>query len=149
MIHSKRMQSKLPNVGTTIFATMSALAKKYNAINLAQGFPDFDGSDYLKGRVCHHINNGANQYAPMTGVAELNLAIVKKIKRVYGVSRSPTDEVTVTSGATEALFAAIHAVIGKGDEAIVFDPAYDSYDPAIDLAGGVCTMKSITSLCSG
>lgn len=134
----QNLKSKLPDVGTTIFATMSALAAKYDAINLAQGFPDFDGDDYLKQRVCHHINQGANQYAPMSGVPALNNAIATKIKYCYGQDISPTEEITVTSGATEALFAAIHAVIHKGDEAIVFDPAYDSYDPAIRLAGGKC-----------
>ena len=117
---------------------MSALATKYNAYNLAQGFPDFDGNDYLKERVNHHINNGANQYAPMTGVPALNKAIAQKIKYCYNQNVSATDEITVTSGATEGIFAAIHAVIKAGDEAIVFDPCYDSYDPAIILAGGTC-----------
>jgi len=138
------IDSKLPHVGTTIFATMSALATKYNAINLAQGFPDFDGDDYLKKRVCHYINNGANQYAPMSGVAELNEAIAEKIQLCYGEKISAATELTVTSGATEGLFAAIHAVISEGDEAIVFDPAYDSYDPAIDLAGGKCVHIPLT-----
>ena len=117
---------------------MSALAIKHNAYNLAQGFPDFDGDDYLKERVNHYINTGANQYAPMTGVPVLNQAIADKIKYCYDEEVSPTDEITVTSGATEGLFAAIHAVVKAGDEAIVFDPCYDSYDPAIELAGGTC-----------
>ena len=140
----KNLSSKLPDVGTTIFATMTALANKHNAINLAQGFPDFDGDDYLKNRVCHYINNGANQYAPMSGVPDLNDAIALKIKRCYGEIKSATEEITVTSGATEALFAAIHAVIREGDEAIVFDPAYDSYDPAIELAAGKCIHIPLT-----
>ncbi|PCJ49747.1 MAG: aminotransferase [Gammaproteobacteria bacterium] len=138
------IESKLPQVGTTIFATMSALAIKHNAINLAQGFPDFDGSAYLKERVCHYINNGANQYAPMPGVPVLNQAIADKIHLCYGTDVSPTEEITVTSGATQGLFAAIHAVIRLDDEAIVFDPAYDSYDPAIELAGGKCVHIPLT-----
>jgi len=130
------LSSKLPDVGTTIFATMSAHATKHGAINLAQGFPDFDGDGYLKERVCHYINNGHNQYAPMPGVPALNKAIAGKIKYCYDTEVCPETEVTVMSGATQGLFAAIHAVIREGDEAIVFDPAYDSYDPAIRLAGG-------------
>ena len=133
----KHLSSKLPEVGTTIFATMSALAAKYQAINLAQGFPDFDGDDYLKERVCHYINSGVNQYAPMPGVPVLTQAIAEKINQCYQQNISATEEITVTSGATEGIFAAIHAVIRRGDEAIVFDPAYDSYAPAIKLAGGI------------
>ncbi len=132
----KNLTSKLPNVGTTIFTTMSTLANKHNAINLAQGFPDFDTNEYLKERVCHYINTGVNQYAPMTGVPALNQAIAVKIKRHYQFDVSPESEITVTSGATEALFAAIQAVTRKGDEVILFDPAYDSYAPAVELAGG-------------
>ena len=140
----KNIESKLPQVGTTIFATMSALAVKHDAINLAQGFPDFDGSDYLKERVSHYINNGANQYAPMPGVPVLNQAIADKIRLCYGTEVSASEEITVVSGATQGLFAAIHAVIRTGDEAIVFDPAYDSYDPAIELAGGKCVHIPLT-----
>jgi len=132
------LTSKLPDVGTTIFTIMTAQAVKHNAINLAQGFPDFDVDDYLKDRVCHYINSGANQYAPMSGVPVLNQAISEKVEQYYQRSVSAESEITVTSGATEALFAAIHAVVRKGDEVIVFDPAYDSYDPAVELAGGKC-----------
>lgn len=127
--------SKLPDVGTTIFTTMSQLAVENKAINLSQGFPDFDGPDYLRQRVSHYIEQGLNQYAPMTGWPALRLQIAEKTRLCYGREVDADSEVTVTSGATEALFAAIHAVVKAGDEVIIFDPAYDSYDPAIRLAG--------------
>ncbi len=130
-------ESKLPDVGTTIFTTMSQLAAEHNAINLSQGFPDFDGHNYLRQRVAHYINQGLNQYAPMSGLPALREQIAAKTQHCYGRRVDPDSEVTVTSGATEALFAAIHAVVRAGDEVIVFDPAYDSYDPAVQLAGGV------------
>ena len=128
--------SKLPQVGTTIFSVMSQLANDAGAINLSQGFPDFDGPEYLRKRVAHYIENGANQYAPMTGIPALRTAIADKVERIYGRVTCAESEVTVTSGATEALFAAIAAVVQAGDEVIVFDPAYDSYEPAIQLNGG-------------
>jgi methionine aminotransferase len=128
--------SKLPQVGTTIFSVMSQLANDAGAINLSQGFPDFDGPEYLRKRVAHYIENGANQYAPMTGIPALRTAIADKVERIYGRVTCAESEVTVTSGATEALFAAIAAVVQTGDEVIVFDPAYDSYEPAIQLNGG-------------
>ncbi|MBP0048604.1 pyridoxal phosphate-dependent aminotransferase [Marinobacterium sp. AK62] len=129
-------ETKLPGVGTTIFAQMSALAQAHQAINLSQGFPDFDGPEALLSRVDHHIRAGANQYAPMNGVPALCEAIGVKVERCYGRRVEVADEVTVTAGATEALFAAIAAVVRPGDEVILFDPAYDSYDPAITLNGG-------------
>lgn len=129
-------ETKLPGVGTTIFAQMSALAQAHQAINLSQGFPDFDGPEALLARVDHHIRAGANQYAPMNGVPALTAAIAAKVERCYGRPVDAASEVTVTSGATEALFAAIAAVVRPGDEVIVFDPAYDSYDPAVSLNGG-------------
>lgn len=129
-------ETKLPRVGTTIFTQMSALAQAHQAINLSQGFPDFDGPEALLARVDHHIRQGANQYAPMAGVPALCQAIAAKVARCYGRTVDAASEVTVTSGATEALFAAIAAVVRPGDEVIVFDPAYDSYDPAITLNGG-------------
>lgn len=129
-------ETKLPGVGTTIFAQMSALAQAHQAINLSQGFPDFDGPEALLSRVDHHIRAGANQYAPMNGVPALCQAIGAKVERCYGRRVEVADEVTVTAGATEALFAAIAAVVRPGDEVILFDPAYDSYDPAITLNGG-------------
>ena len=128
--------SKLPKVGTTIFTVMSQLANEAGAINLSQGFPDFDGPEFLRKRVAHYIEQGANQYAPMTGMPALREAIAAKTESLYGRKICADAEVTVTSGATEALFAAIASVVREGDEVIVFDPAYDSYEPAIELNGG-------------
>lgn len=138
------LKSKLPRVGTTIFTTMSNLALELNAINLSQGFPDYDGDGYLKERLTFHINHGANQYAPMTGIPRLNQAIAQKILRNYQRKVNPDKEITVTLGATEAIFDAIQTVIHPGDEAIVFDPAYDLYEPAIELAGGRCIHLQLT-----
>ncbi|KAA8728710.1 pyridoxal phosphate-dependent aminotransferase [Ewingella americana] len=134
-------QSKLPALGTTIFTQMSALAQQHNAINLSQGFPDFDGPDYLKQRLAHHVSQGANQYAPMTGTAALREAIAEKTQRIYGYAPDAASDITITAGATEALYIAITALIREGDEVIAFDPSYDSYAPAVELAGGV--MKRI------
>ncbi|MCH2099340.1 MAG: pyridoxal phosphate-dependent aminotransferase [Pseudomonadales bacterium] len=131
-------ETKLPKVGTTIFSVMSALAQTHGALNLSQGFPDFDGPEALLDRVAFHLRDGRNQYPPMTGVPTLRAAIADKVRDLYGRAVDETDEVTVTSGATEALFCAIHAVVRPGDEVIVFDPAYDSYEPAVELAGGRC-----------
>ncbi|PIJ49296.1 methionine aminotransferase [Erwinia sp. OLTSP20] len=128
--------SKLPALGTTIFTRMSTLAQQHNAINLSQGFPDFDGPDYLKQRLAYHVNAGANQYAPMTGVTALRQAIASKTGRLYDYLPDPEQEITVTAGATEAIYAAITALVRDGDEVICFDPSYDSYAPAIALAGG-------------
>lgn len=130
--------SKLPQVGTTIFSVMSQLAAEHGALNLSQGFPDFDGPPELLDRVAHHLRHGRNQYAPMTGVPALREAIATKVERCYGRRADPEREVTVTSGATEALFCAIQALVRSGDEVIVFDPAYDCYEPAVQLAGGQC-----------
>lgn len=134
--------SKLPALGTTIFSQMSALALQHQAINLSQGFPDFDGPDYLKQRLAWHVSQGANQYAPMTGVAPLREAIADKTAQRDGWRPDADHEVTVTAGATEALFAAISALVRPGDEVICFDPSYDSYAPAVQLCGGV--LKRIT-----
>lgn len=130
------MQSKLPDVGTTIFTVMSKLAQDHNAINLSQGFPDFDCPDRLKELVSYYLNDRRNQYPPMTGIPALREQIAKKVFDYYGYQADPETEVTVTSGATEALFDAIQAVVSAGDEVIVFDPAYDSYEPSVALAGG-------------
>ncbi|MFP1770805.1 pyridoxal phosphate-dependent aminotransferase [Lonsdalea quercina] len=130
-------QSKLPSLGTTIFSQMSALAQKHQAINLSQGFPDFDGPSYLQERLAFHVSQGANQYAPMTGVAPLRQAIAEKTGQLYGWEPDVDHEITVTAGATEALFAAISALVRQGDEVICFDPSYDCYAPAIELAGGM------------
>lgn len=130
------MQSKLPNVETTIFTVMSKMAQDYNAINLSQGFPDFDCPERLRELVALHLNDRKNQYPPMAGIPSLRQQIAVKLKDYYGCTADPETEITVTSGATEALFDAVHAVVKTGDEVIVFDPAYDSYEPAVQLAGG-------------
>ena len=129
------LQTKLPKVGTTIFTVMSQLAAEHGAVNLGQGFPDFAVPQRLVDELDRAMREGHNQYAPMTGVAPLRQAIASKALRCYGREINPDTEVTVTSGATEALFNAVHAVVRPGEEVIVLDPAYDSYEPAIDLAG--------------
>jgi methionine transaminase len=131
-----QIETKLPKVGTTIFTVMSQLAMEHKAINLGQGFPDFDGPPALRDALTRAMAEGRNQYAPMTGVPALRVAIARKSELLYGRRINPDTEVTVTSGATEALFAAIAAVVRSGDEVIVLDPCYDSYDPAIELNGG-------------
>jgi methionine aminotransferase len=128
--------SKLPRVGTTIFTVMSRLAAEHGAINLSQGFPDFDPPARLLELVAEHMRAGRNQYAPMAGWPALGEAIVAKVARLYGRAVDAEDGVTVTSGGTEALFCAIQAAVRTGDEVVVLDPAYDSYEPAVDLAGG-------------
>ena len=127
--------TKLPRVGTTIFTVMSQLAAEHGAVNLGQGFPDFDVPARLVDALDRAMRAGHNQYAPMTGVPALRDAIADKTARLYGHRPDPDAEVTVTSGATEAIFNAIHAVVRAGDEVVVLDPAYDCYEPAIDLAG--------------
>ncbi|EAO2684410.1 pyridoxal phosphate-dependent aminotransferase [Salmonella enterica] len=137
-------QSKLPNLGTTIFTQMSALAQKYQAINLSQGFPDFDGPRYLQERLAYHVAQGANQYAPMTGAQALREAIADKTAEGYGYRPDDVSDITVTAGATEALYAAITALVRAGDEVICFDPSYDSYAPAVELSGGVLKRIALT-----
>ncbi|HSG65988.1 MAG TPA: methionine aminotransferase, partial [Gammaproteobacteria bacterium] len=129
------LESKLPGVGTTIFTVMSRLAEEAGAINLSQGFPDFQPPEGLLDLVNEHLRRGHNQYAPMAGIPALREQIAAKIAALYGADVDPATEVTVTSGATEALFCAIHAVVRPRDQVIVFDPAYDSYEPAATLAG--------------
>ncbi|GMV30599.1 MAG: aminotransferase [Rhodanobacteraceae bacterium] len=131
-----QIQTKLPKVGTTIFTVMSQLAQQHDAVNLGQGFPDFDGPQSLRDALAQAMNSGKNQYAPMTGIAALREQIALKTGRLYGCPVDADAEVTVTSGATEAIFAAIAAVVRPGDEVIVLDPCYDCYEPAIDLVGG-------------
>ncbi len=130
------MDSKLPDVGTTIFTVMSQLANECGAINLSQGFPSFNPPQRLLDLITHYLESGANQYAPMQGVLALRNAIAEKCARLYGRSVNPETEITVCTGATEGLFSAIQTIVRSGDEAIVFDPAYDSYAPAVTLAGG-------------
>ncbi len=131
-----QIRTKLPKVGTTIFSVMSQLATTHKAINLGQGFPDFDGPQALRDALTAAMNCGKNQYAPMTGVPKLREQIALKTEKLHGRKVSADTEITVTSGATEALFAAIAAVVHTGEEVIVLDPCYDSYEPAIELAGG-------------
>ncbi|HUY83846.1 MAG TPA: methionine aminotransferase [Steroidobacteraceae bacterium] len=130
--------SKLPDVGTTIFTVMSRRALDEGALNVGQGFPDYPIDSRLAGLVHDAIAEGRNQYAPMEGAGELREAIARKLAASYAIAVDPEREVTVTCGATESLYDAIQASIGPGDEAIVFDPAYDAYEPAIRLAGGRC-----------
>lgn len=132
-----KIDSKLPNVGTTIFAKMTALANEHQAVNLSQGFPDFDVDPNLIDLVGKYMKKGVNQYAPMQGVLPLREKIIRKIKNAYDITYDVNDEITVTSGATEALFAAIMTVVNKGDEVIIIEPAYDSYVPVIELCGGI------------
>ena len=129
-------QSKLPNVGTTIFSIMSKLANEHNAINLSQGFPDFDSDQKLTDLVSKAMNSGYNHYAPMAGNLELREAIAKKIASLYNISYHPETEIIVTAGATQAIFTIITTFINPDDEVIIFRPAYDSYEPAITLNGG-------------
>ncbi|MCE9568862.1 MAG: aminotransferase class I/II-fold pyridoxal phosphate-dependent enzyme, partial [Rhodocyclales bacterium] len=130
------LPSRLPNVGTTIFSVMSRLAAEHGAINLSQGFPDFSPSPALLERVTHHMAAGANQYPPMAGVVALREAIAEKVARLYLATYDPESEVTVTAGATQAIYTAIAASVRPGDEVIVFAPVYDSYVPGIELNGG-------------
>ena len=127
---------KLPHVSTTIFTVMSRMAQEHNAINLSQGYPDFPVPEALVERLHHYALRGENQYPPMHGVAYLREQIANKVRNCYHAELDPEAEITITSGATEALFVAINAIVSRGDEVIVFDPAYDSYDPAVTLAGG-------------
>ena len=128
--------SKLPHIGTTIFTTMSALALEHGAINLGQGFPDFACEPRLLDAVNDAMRAGHNQYPPMAGVPELRQAISHKIESLYGHHYDPNTEITVTAGATQAIFTTIQACVGRDDEVIVIEPAFDSYLPAIELAGG-------------
>ena len=130
-------KSKLPETGITIFTVMSALANKHKAINLGQGFPDFDCDEKLRKLVTKYLNDNKNQYCPMPGLLTLRQSISKKINRSYGMSVDPATEICVTAGATQALFTAITSFIHQGDEVIIIEPAYDSYVPSIQIAGGI------------
>lgn len=131
------LDSKLPDAGITIFTQMTNLANQHGAINLSQGFPDFEVSEALIALVEKYIRAGYNQYAPMQGVLALRERIAEKVQFLYGRRYDPVTEITVSHGATEALFAAITAVVRTGDEVLLFEPAYDSYAPAIALSGGI------------
>ncbi len=129
------IQTKLPKVGTTIFTVMSQLAAQHKAVNLGQGFPDFEPPQGLRDALTRAMDSGCNQYAPMHGTAALREQIVRKTAQLYGRTLDVDTDITVTSGATEAIFSAIAAVVRAGEEVIVFDPAYDCYEPAIELQG--------------
>jgi len=130
------IESKLPRVGTTIFTRMSALATQCNALNLSQGFPDFDAPTALLEAMTRHVMAGHNQYAPMPGVLALRDQLAAQVALYRGVTCDPETEITVVPGATEGIFCAVMACVQPGDEVLVFDPCYDSYEPAIELAGG-------------
>ncbi|MFZ5568558.1 MAG: pyridoxal phosphate-dependent aminotransferase [Pseudomonadota bacterium] len=138
------LQSRLPNVGTTIFTVMSALAAEKGAVNLGQGFPDFEGDPRLVDAVTQAMQGGLNQYPPMTGVPALREAIAKKVEAIYGHRYDANSEITITAGATQAILTAILAIVHPGDEVIVLEPCYDSYVPNIELAGGKVVRVPLT-----
>jgi len=129
--------SKLPQVGTTIFTTMSALAAEVGAINLSQGFPDYECSPQLIELISKAMREGYNQYAPMAGYLPLREAIAQKVENLYGAQYDPVTEITITAGGTQAIFTAISAIVNPNDEVIIFEPAFDCYAPAIKVMGGV------------
>ena len=136
--------SKLPNVGTTIFSVMSALANQHQAVNLGQGFPDFGCDPKLLDAVTAAMQAGHNQYPPMPGMPQLREAVAAKIAALHGTHYDPHTEITITAGATQAILTAILATVHAGDEVIVLDPCYDSYAPNIELAGGVIVRVPLT-----
>lgn len=142
--YTPAIASRLPEVGTTIFSVMSSLAAEYGAVNLGQGFPDFEGDTALFDAVGQAMHAGKNQYAPMPGVLVLRQAVAAKIEHLHGQSYCPHDEITITAGATQAILTAILAIVHPGDEVIVLDPCYDSYVPNIMLAGGVAVRVPLT-----
>ena len=138
------LDSKLPNVGTTIFTVMSALAQQHGAVNLGQGFPDFECDPALVDAVTTAMKSGLNQYPPMAGVPALRAAVALKMEATYGHRYDPAEEITVTAGGTQAILTAILAVVRPGDEVIVLEPCYDSYVPNIELAGGTVVRVPLT-----
>jgi methionine transaminase len=132
------MRSKLPHVGTTIFTVMSRRARELDALNLGQGFPDYDIDPRLTELVAAAMRAGHNQYAPMEGLPVLRERIAAQLRARYGIDIDPESQITVTLGATEGIYSAVQALLGQGEDAIAFDPAYDSYEPAVRLAGGRC-----------
>lgn len=138
------LDTKFPKIGTTIFTVMSALATEKNAVNLGQGFPDFDCDPKLVACVSDAMTHGLNQYPPMTGVPALREAVADKIEALYQHRYNPTTEITITAGATQAILSIILAVVRAGDEVIVLEPCYDSYIPNIDMAGGVAVRVPLT-----
>ncbi|MDP3823498.1 MAG: pyridoxal phosphate-dependent aminotransferase [Burkholderiales bacterium] len=144
LFHTPAVTSRLPRVGTTIFTVMSALAQQHDAVNLGQGFPDFDCAPELLDAVNAAMRSGLNQYPPMAGVPLFREAIAAKVAALYGHDYDPGTEITVTAGATQAIITAILALVHPGDEVIVLDPCYDSYEPNIELAGGVAVHVPLT-----
>ena len=138
-----RIDSRFPHMGTTIFTVMSRLAAECGAVNLSQGFPDFQADRSLFDAMHRHMLAGRNQYPPMAGMPELRAAIVDKVAALYGTRFDPESEVTVTAGATQAIFTAIAAFVRPGDEVIVFEPVYDSYVPAIETVGGTAVFAQL------
>jgi methionine aminotransferase len=134
--YSRPIASKLPQVGITIFTVMSRLASEHGAINLSQGYPDFDCAPQLRALLVKYLNAGLNQYPPMAGIAALREALAEKTQALYGVHYDAEHEVTIVPGATYGIFTAIAALIGPGDEVVLFEPAYDSYAPSVQVAGG-------------
>jgi len=139
------IRSKLPTVGTTIFTVMSALANEYKAINLSQGFPNFESSPELVKLVNEYMQKGYNQYAPMQGILPLREIIAEKMQDLYGAKYHPEKEINITAGGTEAIYSAITAMVHEGDEVIIFEPAYDCYVPAIELCGGIPVYMQLKS----
>ena len=137
MTDTRTIPSKLPSTGTSIFTVMSRLAEEHGAINLSQGFPDFDTAPELVETVARYMREGHNQYAPMPGVYALREALARKIERLYGRRYDPATEITITSGATEAIYSTLTALVHSGDEVVLLQPAYDSYAPAVQLSGGI------------
>jgi methionine aminotransferase len=142
--YSGKIDSKLPRVGTTIFTVMSRLAAEHDAINLSQGFPDFDCAPELRALVTKYLGAGLNQYPPMAGIATLREAIAEKAESLYGAIYDPEHEITVTPGATYGIYTAVAAMVRPGDEVILFEPAYDSYAPAVEVNGGTPVYVQLT-----
>jgi len=138
------INSKLPSTGTTIFTIMSRLASEHKAINLGQGFPDFECDENLKDLVSKYVKEGKNQYCPLAGLPKLNQTLAQKIQHIYGTVINPETQICITAGATQALYTAIMAMVNTGDEVIIFEPAYDCYTPQIQLAGGVVKPYTMT-----
>ncbi len=143
-LRTPRLESRLPSVGTTIFTVMSALAAEHGAVNLGQGFPDFDCDPALLDRVTDAMREGLNQYPPMAGVPVLRQAVAAKIEALYGRRYDPDSEITITAGATQAILTAVLCCVHPGDEVVVLEPAYDSYAPNIELAGGKVVRVPLT-----
>ncbi|MBL7829029.1 MAG: aminotransferase class I/II-fold pyridoxal phosphate-dependent enzyme [Saprospiraceae bacterium] len=139
------IESKLPNVGTTIFTVMSGLANQVGAINLSQGFPNYNPSARLQQLVTEHMANGDNQYSPMPGLLSLRERIAEKVAHMYGAMVSPDTEITITAGGTQAIFCVIAAFVRPGDEVILLEPCYDSYRPSVETVGGVAVVHSLSA----